>query len=289
MGYLFCLGAFLCIGSYLVPSRYAKSAGLNFLPLMGVGLLLGAAILSPYLMELIRSPRWLAAALFSGLLWCLGQCSANVALAEISLAKGSAIFNFNTLINLAAGLLLFGEGAKPGSVPWIVSGGLLLFLGTVWVAWAQAAPHKERNLAKGVFWSFVASVCWGLYFLPLVAIRGMDPVTPFGLFHILAGLMAGGGLSALAVGLFVRSRIEWRRDLPKGLASAALWIVGTGFFLMAISTLGLAKTVPVVNANVLVYAAWSLFFFKELPLSQTPRVLGGCAAIALGIALIARG
>jgi hypothetical protein len=37
------------------------------------------------------------------------------------------------------------------------------------------------------------------------------------------------------------------------------------------------------------YAFWSLFVFRELPLAQAPRVLGGCAAIALGIALIAHG
>jgi hypothetical protein len=37
------------------------------------------------------------------------------------------------------------------------------------------------------------------------------------------------------------------------------------------------------------YAFWSRFVFKELPLAQAPRVLGGCVAIALGIALISQG
>jgi drug/metabolite transporter (DMT)-like permease len=241
------------------------------------------------LMELSASPWWLAAAFFSGLLWCLGQCSANIALAEISLAKGSALFNVNTLINLAAGLLLFGEGAKPGSTPWIVSGGLFLFAGSVWVAWAQASPHKERDLKKGILWCLVAAFFWGVYFLPLVAVQRWDPRPQLTSFHILVGLMAGGGLSALAVGLFPASKPRWRKDLPWGLASSLLWVGGTGCFLKGIETLGLAKTVPIVNANVLVYAAWSLFVFKELPLSQATRVLGGCLAIAVGLALMAQG
>jgi glucose uptake protein GlcU len=256
---------------------------------MGTGMLVGALLLFPKLLDLTSSPLWLGATLLSGLLWCLGQCSANIALEEISLAKGSALFNVNTLINLAAGLLLFGEGARPGSAPWIVSGGLLLFVGAVWVAWAQAAPQKERNLKKGILWSLAASVCWGVYFLPLVALRKQDPQAAFTTLHLLAGLMAGGGLSALAVGLFPSAKPKWNRDLIWGFLTAALWVAGTGWFLMGISILGLSKTVPVVNANVLVYAAWSLFFFKELPISQATRVLGGCLAIAVGIALIAQG
>jgi drug/metabolite transporter (DMT)-like permease len=289
MGYLYAFGAFLCIGSYLVPARRARSTGLSFIPLLGAGLLVGALFLLPYLVEILRSPRWAVAVTASGVLWCLGQCAAGLSLEQISLAKGSALYNVNTLINLAAGLIWFGEGARPGSAPWIVSGGLLLFIGAVWVAWAQASPEKEGDLTRGVVWGLVAAVCWGVYFLPLVSMRRMDPGAPFGTLHILAGLMATGGSAALLSGFLLRSKPGWKLDLPWGFASAILWTVGTGFFLAAINRLGLAKTVPVVNCNVLMYAFWSLFVFKELPLAQAPRVLGGCVAIALGIALISQG
>jgi len=289
LGYLYAFGAFLCIGSYLVPARRAQSTGLSFIPLLGTGLLALSLLLTPYLIEILRSPHWAAAVTISGILWCLGQCSAGIALEQISLAKGSALFNVNTLINLAAGLLLFGEGAKSGSAPWVWSGGLLLFAGAVWVAWAQAVPEKEGNLAKGVLWSLVAAVCWGVYFLPLVALRRMEPDAPFGTFHILSGIMATGGLAAVSSVFFIKRKPLWKRDLPWGFASSVLWTLGTGCFLAGINAMGLARTVPVVNANVLMYAFWSLFVFRELPLAQAPRVLGGCAAIALGIALIAHG
>jgi glucose uptake protein GlcU len=289
VGYLYCFGAFLFIGSYLVPSRFAKSKGLGFLPLMGFGLLVGSLALYPYYLDLASSPLWLGASLLSGLLWCLGQCSANIALEEISLAKGSALFNVNTLINLTAGLVLFGEGARPGSLPYLVSGGLLLFAGAVWVAWTQPSPRKERDFKKGLVWSLVAAGCWGVYLLPILMAKKLEPNDSFTHLHTLVGLMAGGGLSALLVGCFPKVKTYWREDLGWGVLSSVLWVAGTGFFLGGISTLGLAKTVPIVNANVLVYAAWSLFVFKEFPVSQAFRVLGGCLAIALGIALTAQG
>jgi drug/metabolite transporter (DMT)-like permease len=289
LGYLYCFGAFILIGSYNVPTRFSKSTGLSFLPMLGGGLLIGVLLFYPTFFELTASPLWLGATYLSGLLWCLGQCAANIALDEISLAKGAALFNVNTLINLAAGLLLFGEGAKPGSVPWIVSGGLLLFAGAVWVAWAQAVPSRERNFKKGLLWSLVAAFFWGVYFLPIMAVRKMDPQAPFTTLHVLVGLMAGGGLSALAVGLFPKAKPNWIKDFRWGALSAFLWAAGTGFFLMGISSLGLSKTVPMVNTNVLMYAIWSLFIFKELPISQAVRVLGGCLTIAVGIALIAQG
>ena len=289
MGYLYCLGAFLFIGSYNVLPRFSKSTGLSFLPLMGGGLLIGVLLFYPVFLQLAASPLWLGATFLSGLLWCWGQCAANIALDEISLAKGAALFNVNTLINLAAGLLLFGEGAKPGSAPWIVSGALLLFAGAVWVAWAQAAPKKERDFKKGFFWSLAAACCWGVYFLPILAVQKLDPEAHFTTLHTLVGLMVGGGLSALGVGFFPKVKPHWIQDFRWGVLSALLWAAGTGYFLMGISSLGLSKTVPMVNTNVLMYAIWSLFIFKELPVSQAARVLGGCCTIALGIALIAQG
>jgi drug/metabolite transporter (DMT)-like permease len=287
LGYLYAFGAFLAIGSYLVPSRFARSKGLAFLPVLGAGLLVCVLPLLPWFLELARSPRWLLATFLSGLLWCAGQSLAGLALEEMSLAKAAAVFNVNTLINLAAGILLFGEAGDPSRLPGLLLGGALLFAGAVWVAWAQAVPRKERDLRKGLLLSLGAALCWGVYFLPLVALRRADPASPLTGLHTLSGLMVGGGVAALAVGFLGRWRIEWRKDAPHGFASAVLWTVGTFCFLAAIERLGLARTVPVVNTNVLMYALWSFAVFKELPWSQAPRVLGGCLLLAVGIALLA--
>ncbi len=287
MGYLYAFGAFLCIGSYLVPSRPAKSKGLAFLPILGAGLLLGLIPLAKYLWELSRSPKWFEASLFAGILWCGGQAMANMALEEMSLAKAAAVFNVNTLLNIAGGILLFGEAKDSTHLPRLVCGGLLLFAGAVWVAWAQASPHRERNLKKGIAWSLGAAVCWGVYFMPLVSLQRSAPDASMTPLHELTGLMLGGGLAALLVGFLGALRVEWRKDAGYGLSTAALWIFGTFCFMSSIGYLGLARTVPMVNANVLVYACWSLFVFKELPLSQLPRVLGGCLVLVAGIALIA--
>ena len=63
--------------------------------------------------------------------------------------------------------------------------------------------------------------------------------------------------------------------------------MGTVFFLLSIGELGLARAVPIINSNALVYAAWSLFVFKELPLSQGPKVIGGTLVVVLGIVFLA--
>jgi glucose uptake protein GlcU len=73
-------------------------------------------------------------------------------------------------------------------------------------------------------------------------------------------------------------------DWVLGFGSAFLWVTGMSGMLMAIQLLGLSRAVPMVNANTLVYTAWSLFYFKELPLTQWPKVLGSVLlALAGGI------
>jgi len=91
-------------------------------------------------------------------------------------------------------------------------------------------------------------------------------------------------------GAMVTTVLDWAASRDLGFSRCvSLGNMADVDIIEGIETLGLAKTVPIVNANVLVYAAWSLFVFKELPLSQATRVLGGCLAIALGLALMAQG
>ena len=71
-----------------------------------------------------------------------------------------------------------------------------------------------------------------------------------------------------------------------GTATAALWMAGTACFLISIAQLGLSRAVPIVNTNSLMYAAWSFFVFKEIPLSQGPKVLGGTLLAIAGIVLL---
>jgi hypothetical protein len=51
--------------------------------------------------------------------------------------------------------------------------------------------------------------------------------------------------------------------------------------------MGLSRAVPIINSSSLVYAAWSLFVFKELRFSEWPKVLGSALLALLGGVLMA--
>jgi len=285
LGYLYAFTAFALIGSYMVPTRFAKARGSAFLPCMALGLLLLELSFLPELKALWENPAWLRASLLTGFLWAVGQALANDALEEVSLAKASVFFNINSFINIALGLLIFNEASGARAYGSLLAGGVLLFWGAKTVAGVAAAPSKEGNLRKGVFLSLLAGVFWGVYFAPVQFAQAQSA----GVFTprmALAGMVLGGAVPALLFGLWKSRGQVALKDAGLGLLTAGLWMGGTLFFLKANLTLGLSRAVPIVNSSVLMYAGWSLLF-KELPLSQWRKVLGGALLVASGVALMA--
>jgi len=287
MGYVYALGAFFCIGSYLVPARFSENKGLSFFPFMAIGMLALELFRIDSLKALWAHPLWFWGSVGAGLVWALGQTFGNLSLGEISLAKAAVIFNFNSFFNIALGLALFHEATGFRAYGLIFAGGVLLFLGAWWVSKASAVPSKEGNLKKGIFYSCLASVFWGTYFTPVKALQTFRPDPSLTSMDILTGLILGGAITGLVLGLLAsKPKFGWK-DMGLGLATAGLWALGTIFFLLAIDQLGLARAVPIINSNALVYAAWSLFVFKELPLSQGTKVFGGTLLVVMGIVLLA--
>jgi glucose uptake protein GlcU len=287
VGYLYALGAFLLIGSYLVPVRFASSKGLAFLPFMAAGLLgLDFIFMNGSLKELGNHPFCFGMAVLSGALWSVGQAVANLALEEISLAKASVLFNLNTFLNIAVGILLFKEASGASSLVFLLSGGVLLFGGAWLVSKAQAGPAREGNLKKGVLYCLLASFFWGVYFIPVKALSIWEPQTHLSSLILLSGLALGGTFSGAIIAIFYhRSQWTWK-NLGLGIGTAALWMAGTACFLLSINTLGLSRAVPIINTNSLMYAVWSFFVFKEIPFSQFPKVLSGTLLAIAGIVLL---
>jgi glucose uptake protein GlcU len=287
MGYLFAFGAFICIGSYLVPVRFSTAKGLRFVPLMGIGMLVVELTFLPYLTALWTHPLWFWGSIFSGILWAFGQGLGNMALEEISLAKAVVFFNFNSFINIASGLILFKEASGLGAYSILLAGGILLFLGAWWVARVSATPTKEGNLKKGTLLSLAAGFFWGIYFIPVKALQVWAPEPSLTFLNVLSGLLLGGAVSIVGSAMLLGTKGWNVRNLGWGLLTAVLWTVGTACFLASIQTLGLSRAVPMVNANTLVYAVWSLFVFKEFPISQGPKLLGGTLLVLGGVVLMA--
>jgi glucose uptake protein GlcU len=286
-GYLYALAAFACIGSYMTPVRFATSKGLKFMPFMGLGMVAMDFFRYSSLRALWEHPRWFWASILSGVLWVAGQALANLALEEVSLAKASVLFNFNSFINIAFGLLVFHEASGLRAYLYLLAGGLLLFIGAGWVSRISAAPAKEGNLKKGVWLGLAAGFFWGLYFTPIKAAQVWDPQPTLSALDALSGLALGGTLPALSLFFFCRKG-DWSiRNIALGGLTTFLWAVGTACFLLAIDGLGLSRAVPIVNSNGLVYAAWSLFVFKEFSFSAWPKVLGGTVIVVAGVILMA--
>jgi glucose uptake protein GlcU len=286
-GYFYALAAFACIGSYMVPVRFATSKGLKFMPFMGLGMVVMDLVRCSSLQALWLYPKWFWASVLSGLLWVAGQALANLALEEVSLAKASVLFNFNSFINIAFGLLVFHEASGLRAYFYLLAGGTLLFAGAWWVARISAAPSKEGNLKKGVWLGLAAGCFWGLYFTPIKAVQVWDPQPTLSALDALSGLALGGTLPALLLFFFCRREDLNFRNVVMGGMTTFLWAVGTACFLLAIDGLGLSRAVPIVNSNGLVYAAWSLFVFKEFSFSAWPKVLGGTLIVMAGVILMA--
>jgi drug/metabolite transporter (DMT)-like permease len=283
---LYALAAVACIGSYMVPARFATAKGAAFLPFMGLGMAaVGLALFNPF-QALLPHPLWLAGTLLSGVLWALGQGLANIALAEISLAKAAVLFNINSFLNIALGLVVFHEASGSRAYLLLLAGGVLLFIGA-WVVSRITAPvAKEGNLRKGVWLSLLAGFCWGVYFLPVKALQTWDAGAGLSSLDVLSGMILGGALSALLSGCF-HPREHWTlRNMGLGALTAVLWAAGTICFLLIIRTLGLSRAVPIVNSNILVYALWSLAF-GELHVSQWRHMLAGFLLVAAGVAFLA--
>jgi drug/metabolite transporter (DMT)-like permease len=287
MGYLYALAAFACIGSYLVPARFASVKGLAFFPWMGWGMLVLELFRFDSLKALWAHPLWFWGSFAAGILWAFGQGFGNLALQEISLAKAAVLFNCNSFINITIGLVLFKEVSGLGAILFLIAGGLLLFWGSWKVSSASAVPSKEGDLKKGIIMSLLAGFFWGVYFTPVKALQVWAPQSNLSSVDILSGLMLGGALTGLVWGHW-RGKVSWSgRNFGLGIATAGLWLLGTTAFLHAIDTLGLSRAVPIINSNSLVYAGWSLFVFRELPLSQGPKVLTGTFIVIAGIVFLA--
>jgi glucose uptake protein GlcU len=287
MGYVYAFAAFACIGSYMVPVRFATAKGLGFLPYVGGGILVLDLFRLESLQALWAHPLWFWGTILSGFLWACGQSFANLALEEISLAKASVFFNFNSLINIAIGLIVFKEASGLRAYLLLLAGGILLFLGAWWVARIGAAKSKEVNLKKGLVLSLLTGFFWGVYFTPAKLAQVWDPQSALSSMDVLSGLALGGALPLALLGFFRRSKKGTVRDMGWGLATAGLWALGMVCFLLAIESLGLSRAVPIVNSSSLVYAGWSLFVFKEFPFSQWPKVLGATLLVVLGVTLMA--
>jgi drug/metabolite transporter (DMT)-like permease len=293
LGYLFAFAAFAFIGSYMVPIRFAQARGSAFLPCMALGMLALEIFFLPELKALWANPAWFSASLLAGFLWAVGQALANDALEEVSLAKASVFFNVNSFINIAVGILVFHEASGGGTYALLLTGAVLLFLGAWTVAKVAAPPSKEGKLHKGILLSLLAGVMWGIYFAPVQAAQ-LVPVNlgeggsevVFTPLMALAGMVLGGAAPALLFGLWKSGGRMAAGDLGLGLVTAGLWMGGTLFFLKANSELGLARAVPIVNSNVLMYAGWSLLF-KELSVGQWPKLFGGALMVVLGVVLMA--
>jgi glucose uptake protein GlcU len=298
-GYLDALLGFIGFGCYQIPLRFSKVKGLGFLSFIGIGILLVDIIFIRQFLELWKDPVWFWGSIFSGMLWALGQGFANLSLEELSLAKGSVLFNLNTLGNILVGVFLFGEVTGFSKDLFLILGTGLLLAGAIIVSVSEADNHKEGNLKVGVLLALLAAIFWGIYFAPIKALQissqlkwpwllkweALNPTSNPSTLLVLSGLMMGAGITAFFFGIHGLLKGGYR-EVGLGAGSAILWAFGMIFSLKAIDILGLAKAIPIINSNVLLYAAWSFFVFKELPKSQIKRVVLGSILVIGGILLL---
>jgi transporter family protein len=142
--YLYGLAAALFFGTYIVVSKVATSEkymGLNIhaavlLMLVGIGVVFLAYSLSQGLPDLKGSPLTLGLAILAGMLWAAGMVVSYIALSSgADVARLTPVYNMNTLVAVALGIVLLGELPSGGFERIkVIIGAILIVIGGILLA-----------------------------------------------------------------------------------------------------------------------------------------------------------
>jgi len=211
-------------------------------------------------------------ALFSGLIWGVGNVCSILAIQRMGLAKSmSLILGTSILTSFLWGTLFFQE--QIGNVLLAAFGIALILIG---LPLASVSREKKVKVgAAGVFCAVLAGLVFGAIFVP--AKLGNVPAADF-MFPMAVGIAIGG----LAVFL-AKVRKPSLPEIRPGLVSGFMWGIGNIFGLYAISFLGIAVGFPLTQLALLFSVAWGLFFFREVRKKRTVvKIVIGAVVIILG-------
>jgi len=276
-------------GSYLVPVRKFKTPEGEFTLSMALGL--GIVVIAglPWLLDLIDNPKDLLYSMSAGLIWSIGNICSLYAVRGLGLSRAVPVFSIAVVVNAIYGITIFGEFASNGSkIALLFAGIAVLMVGVVLAVSTERLTKKGKMSILGL--ALFTGIMFGTYNAPIRATT-VDPSTAT------VGVFLGMVISSIFISIILMSS-EVRsgkvqkggahrgRRMLVGMISGVMWGVGTAFSVYTIRMVGLAVSFPIFQVNVLIYAAWGLFYFKEVSKDNYWKIILGGVLVFLGAVIV---
>jgi len=246
--------------------------------------------------DIRQAPHLLVWAVLAGCLWAVANTLTVFAIRDIGLSIAFPLWNANSLLGIAWGVVFFGELRAAGRARWlgVVGGGALMFAGATLLAVASSTQAPAGHPARGVVAALAAGALWGTMYIPYrkAYLTGMNPLSfvtfftigELGMMSALA-LVDRGGPAALVAELGrARDVLFWL------LLGGFVWVVGDLCQQYAAKYIGISRGIPLSNTNQLWGLVWGLLVFGELAGGRRgtyAQVIGGSFLMAAGAFAIA--
>ena len=274
LGFLLALGAAIAWGSYAVPFRKSKTENLiQYQAVMTIGILLSGFIFSLIIGYPISFNIY---GLLSGFLWAIANFISLSAFANLGISKAAPILSSLVIISTFLwGIFAFNE--LPTGIIMASVGILVIVVGVIIVSTINST--KSLNTKKGLVSAVLAGLIFGSQLVPL-KIGKVEPSDFF--FSSTMGIFIIG----MIIFLLKRAQIE-KKAVRMSLFSGIIWNVGNLLSIIAVSLIGIAKSIPLTQLALLVAVLWGVFYFKEVrSRKDILQVLIGAFVLLAGVVVL---
>ena len=243
-----------------------------------------------------QAPHLVVWGILAGCLWAVGNTLTIFGVRDIGLSIAFPLWNSNSLIGIAWGILFFRELRRAGWLRWVgvVGGAVIIFSGALVLSFASTSQSSSPHPLRGVAAALGAGLMFGSMYIPYrkAYISGMNPLSfvtffTFGEMGTITTLTLVflGGVTPVWHEL-VRSRgiLFWP------LLGGFMWVIGDLFQNFAAKYVGISRGIPLSNTNQLWGLLWGILVFGELRGAShgiMARVVGGSLLMAIGAVAIA--
>lgn len=243
-----------------------------------------------------QAPHLVVWGVLAGCLWAVGNTLTIFGVRDVGLSIAFPLWNSNSLVGIAWGILFFKELHRAGWLRWVgvVGGAVILFGGALLLSFASTSQAAPGHAMRGVAAAMGAGIVLGSMYIPYrkAYITGMNPLSfvtffTFGEMATMTALAVGytGGVAPLW-----RQLVTFRGVLFWPLLGGFMWVVGDLFQNYAAKYVGISRGIPLSNTNQLWGLLWGILVFGELrgaPHGVMARVIGGSLLMAAGAVAIA--
>jgi drug/metabolite transporter (DMT)-like permease len=243
-----------------------------------------------------HAPHLIVWAILAGCLWAVANTLTVFAIRDIGLSIAFPLWNSNSLLGIAWGIIFFRELRRAGWQRWVgvLGGAVVMFIGATLLASASAAQAPAEHPLRGFAAALAAGAMWGTMYIPYrkAYLSGMTPLSfitfftigELGMMSVLA-ISGEGGIAPLLHAISgARDVLFWL------LLGGFVWVIGDLFQQYAAKYIGISRGIPLSNTNQLWGLLWGVLVFGELRHASShvlTQVVAGSVVMALGAAAIA--